>query len=56
MHKFAISTSWKGGNEVWKLMSKLFKFTGEHFPDLNLNTYDHLNNKKLDLNVSQGQV
>ena len=27
-------------------------FTGVHFPDLKLNSYDNLSNMKLDLNVS----
>ena len=33
-------------------MSKLFQFTGVHFSDLNPNSYDNLNNMKLDLNIS----
>ena len=34
-------------------MSKLVQFTDVHFPDLNPNSYDNLNNVKLDLiNVS----
>ena len=33
-------------------MSKLVEFTDVHFPDLNPNSYDKLNNMKLDLNVS----
>ena len=32
-------------------MSKLVQFTGVHFPDPNPNSYDNLNNMKLDLNV-----
>ena len=33
-------------------MSKLVQFTGVHISDLNPNSYDNLNNMKLDLNVS----
>ena len=33
-------------------MSKLVQFTDVHFPDLNPNSYDNLNNMKLDLYVS----
>ena len=34
-------------------MSKLVQFTDVHFPDLKANSYDNLNNVKLDLiNVS----
>ena len=33
-------------------MSKFVQFTGVHFPDLNPNSYENLNNMKLDLNVS----
>ena len=35
-------------------MSKLIQFT-VHFPGLNPNSYDNLNNMKLDLNVSTPQ-
>ena len=52
LHEFAICTSSQGGNERWQMMSKLVQFTGVHFPDLNPNSYDDLNNMKLDLNVS----
>ena len=44
MHELTICTSSQGGNERWKLMSKLGQFTGVHFPELNPNTYDNLNN------------
>ena len=50
-HEFVICTSSEGGNERWQLMSKLAQFTGVHFPELNPNSYDNLNNIKLDLNV-----
>ena len=33
-------------------MSKLVQYTGVHFSDLNPNSYDNVNNTKLDLNVS----
>ena len=33
-------------------MSTPIQFTGVHFPDLNPNSYDNLNNMELDLNVS----
>ena len=33
-------------------MSKIVQFSDVHFPDLNPNPYDNLNNMKLDLNVS----
>ena len=33
-------------------MLQLVQFTGVHFPDLNLNYYETLNNRTLDLNVS----
>ena len=33
-------------------MSKLVQFTVVYFSDLNQNSYDNLNNMKLDLNVS----
>ena len=36
-------------------MSKLAQFTGVHFPDLNPNFYNNLNNMKLDLNLSTKQ-
>ena len=35
-------------NERWQLMSKLFQLTDVDFPDLNPNSYDNLNNMKLD--------
>ena len=35
-------------NERWQLMSKLVQLTDMHFPDLNPNSYDNLNNMKLD--------
>ena len=40
------------GYERWQLISKLVQFTDVHFPDLNSNSYDDLNNMKLDWNVS----
>ena len=52
LHEFGICTSSQGGNERWQFMSKFFQFTGVHFLDLNPNSYDNLNNMKLDLNVS----
>ena len=36
------------------MMSKLVQFTDVHFPDLNPNSYDNLNNVKLDLMSPQG--
>ena len=33
-------------------MSKRVQFTSVNFPDLNPNSYDNINNIKLDLNVS----
>ena len=50
--EFAICTSSQDRNERWKLMPKLFQFTGVHFADLNPNSYDNLNNMKLKLDVS----
>ena len=38
------------------MMSKLVQFTDAHFPDLNSNSYDNLNNMKLDLNLSTRSV
>ena len=54
LHEFVIcNTSSQSGNERWPLMSKLVQFTDMRFPDLNPNSYDNLNNVKLDLtNVS----
>ena len=40
----------QGGNERWQLISKFIQFISVHFPDLNKNPYDNLNNMKLDLN------
>ena len=39
-------------------MFKPVQFTGVHFPDLDLSSYDKLKNMKLDLNVctKQGQI
>ena len=39
-------------------MSKLIQYTGVHFPDLNPNPCDNLNNMKLNLKVTtkQGQI
>ena len=37
-------------------MPKLVQFTDVHFPDLNSNSYDNLNNMKLDLNLSTRSV
>ena len=58
LHEFATYTSSQGGNERWQLMSKLVQITGVHFPDLNPNSCDNLDNIELDLNVSikQGQI
>ena len=61
LHEFAICTSLQGGNEKRQEMSKLVQFTDAHFPDLNPNSYDNLNNMKLDLKLlakclHQGQI
>ena len=37
-------------------MSKLVQFTDVHFPDLNWNSYDNLNNMNLYLNLSTRSV
>ena len=37
-------------------MSILVQFTDVHFPSLTPNTYDNLNNVKLDLNISTRSV
>ena len=52
LHLIAICTISQNGNEIWQLMKKLVQFTVVHFPDPNPNSYDNLNNMKLDLNVS----
>ena len=44
------------GNEILQLMSKLLQFTGVHFPDLNPNSYDNLNNLKLKVSTKQVQI
>ena len=44
------------GNEILQLMSKLVQFTGVHFPDLNPNSYDNLNNLKLKVSTKQVQI
>ena len=44
------------GNEILQLMSKLVQFTGAHFPDLNPNSYDNLNNLKLKVSTKQVQI
>ena len=43
-------------NEILQLMSKLVQFTGVHFPDLNPNSYDNLNNLKLKVSTKQVQI
>ena len=50
-YEFVIYTSSQSGNERWQLMSKLVQFACA-FIDLIPNSYDNLNNMKLDLNVS----
>ena len=52
LHEYAICTSSQGGNEGWNLMPKLVQLTVVHFSDLNWNSYDNLNNMKLNLNIS----
>ena len=37
-------------------MSKFVQFTDVHFPGLNRNSYNNLNNVKLDLNISTKSV
>ena len=49
---FQLYISSQSGNERSQLKSKLVQFTNVHFPGLPLNSYDNLNNTKLDLNVS----
>ena len=44
------------GNEILQLISKLVQFTGVHFPDLNPNSYDNLNNLKLKVSTKQVQI
>ena len=44
------------GNEILQLMSKRVQFTGVHFPDLNPNSYDNLNNLKLKVSTKQVQI
>ena len=39
------------GNERSQLISKFVQFASVHFPDLNPNSYDNLNNMKLDLKL-----
>ena len=52
LHEFAICISSQGGNKRWQLMPKPVQVTSVHFPDLNPNSYDNLNNMKLDMSVS----
>ena len=40
----------------WQLVSNLVQFTDVHFSGLTPNSYDILNNMKLDLNVSTRSV
>ena len=56
LYEFVIYTSSQNRNERWQLISKLVQFTDAHFPGGTLNSYDNLNNKKLDLNVSTRSV
>ena len=39
------------GNESWQVMSKFVHFTSVHFPDLNQNSCNNLNNVKSDLRI-----
>ena len=56
LDEFAICTNPQGGNERSQLMSKLVQITDVHFPDLNSNSTNNLNNMKLDLNISLDQI
>ena len=37
----------QGVDERWKMMLTLVQFTGVHLPDINLSSYDNLNNMRL---------
>ena len=44
------------GNESWQVMSKFVHFTSVHFPDLNQNSCNNLNNVKSDLRIHWGLI